>query len=207
MGIEDFIKSGNFRLDQQLLFVAEIDKMTQIFRRTKLIDGTRRENDAEHSWHIAVMAMILSEYAVKKPDLSHVIKMLLVHDLIEIYAGDTFAFDVEANKNKAEKETLAADKLFAQLPQEQGAEVRGLWEEFDEMKTDDSLFANCMDRLQPFLHNTLTEGTTWREGTTSREQVENRLAVVKENMPKLWPWIELNMEKAISMGWIKNSSS
>lgn len=207
MGIEDFIKSGNFRLDQQLLFVAEIDKMTQIFRRTKLIDGTRRENDAEHSWHIAVMAMILSEYAVKKPDLSHVIKMLLVHDLIEIYAGDTFAFDVEANKNKAEKEALAADKLFAQLPQEQGAEVRGLWEEFDEMKTDDSLFANCMDRLQPFLHNTLTEGTTWREGATSREQVENRLAVVKENMPKLWPWIELNMEKAISMGWIKNSSS
>ena len=204
MGLESFVECGNIRLDQQLKFVAEIDKMTQIFRRTMLIDGSRRENDAEHSWHIAVMALLFSDYVKEKPDLGRVVKMLVVHDLVEIYAGDTFAFDVEANKSKEENEIAAADKLFSQLPEEQGKEIRSLWEEFDEMKTPDSIYANCMDRVQPFLHNTLTKGATWVEGGVAKSQVEKRLAVVKENMPELWNWLEINIAEAIKKGWIKN---
>lgn len=204
MGLESFVECGNKHLDQQLKFVAEIDKMTQIFRRTMLIDGSRRENDAEHSWHIAVMALLFSDYVKEKPDLGRVVKMLVVHDLVEIYAGDTFAFDVEANKSKEENEIAAADKLFSQLPEEQGKEIRSLWEEFDEMKTPDSIYANCMDRVQPFLHNTLTAGATWVEGGVAKSQVEKRLAVVKENMPELWNWLEINITEAIKKGWIKN---
>lgn len=204
MGLESFVECGNIRLDQQLKFVAEIDKMTQIFRRTMLIDGSRRENDAEHSWHIAVMALLFSDYVKEKPDLGRVVKMLVVHDLVEIYAGDTFAFDVEANKSKEENEIAAADKLFSQLPEEQGKEIRSLWEEFDEMKTPDSIYANCMDRVQPFLHNTLTTGATWVEGGVAKSQVEKRLAVVKENMPELWNWLEINITEAIKKGWIKD---
>ena len=161
MGLEDFISSKNIRLDQQLKFTAEIDKMTGILRRTMLIDGSRRENDAEHSWHIAVMALLFSEYAIEPVDVARAIKMCVVHDLIEIYAGDTFAYDPVGNKDKEQREQAAADKLFAMLPQEQGQEIRSLWEEFDEMKTPDAKYAACMDRLQPFLHNTLTQGHTW----------------------------------------------
>lgn len=204
MGLENFVECGNIRLDQQLKFVAEIDKMTQIFRRTMLVDGSRRENDAEHSWHIAVMALLFTEYVKQKPDVGRAVKMLVVHDLVEIYAGDTFAFDVEGNKSKEENEAAAADKLFAQLPTEQGAEIRALWEEFDDMKTPDSIYANCMDRIQPFLHNTLTTGATWVEGGVAKSQVEKRLAVVKENMPELWSWVEINIDNAIKHGWIKN---
>lgn len=204
MGLENFVECGNIRLDQQLKFVAEIDKMTQIFRRTMLVDGSRRENDAEHSWHIAVMALLFTEYVKQKPDVGRAVKMLVVHDLIEIYAGDTFAFDVEGNKTKEQNEAAAADKLFAQLPTEQGAEIRALWEEFDDMKTPDSIYANCMDRIQPFLHNTLTTGATWKEGQVSKKQVEQRLAIVKENMPELWSWVEINIDNAIKYGWIKN---
>ena len=204
MGLENFVECGNIRLDQQLKFVAEIDKMTQIFRRTMLVDGSRRENDAEHSWHIAVMALLFTEYVKHKPDVGRAVKMLVVHDLIEIYAGDTFAFDVEGNKTKEQNEAAAADKLFAQLPSEQGAEIRALWEEFDDMKTPDSIYANCMDRIQPFLHNTLTTGATWKEGQVSKKQVEQRLAIVKENMPELWSWVEINIDNAIKHGWIKN---
>lgn len=204
MGIESFVGCGNLRLDQQLKFVAEIDKMTSVLRRTLLVDGSRRENDAEHSWHIAVMALLFTEYVKQKPDVGRAVKMLVVHDLIEIYAGDTFAFDVEANKNKAANEAAAADKLFSQLPAEQGAEIRSLWEEFDEMKTPDSIYANCMDRVQPFLHNTLTEGCTWKEGNVSRTKVEARLVVVKENMPELWKWLEINIQEAIKHGWIRD---
>jgi putative hydrolase of HD superfamily len=204
MGIESFVGCGNLRLDQQLKFVAEIDKMTSVLRRTLVVDGSRRENDAEHSWHIAVMALLFSDYVKEKPDLGRVVKMLVVHDLVEIYAGDTFAFDVEANKSKEENEIAAADKLFSQLPEEQGKEIRSLREEFDEMKTPDSIYANCMDRVQPFLHNTLTTGATWVEGGVAKSQVEKRLAVVKENMPELWNWLEINITEAIKKGWIKN---
>ena len=204
MGFEDFISSGMERLDQQLKFTAEIDKMTSILRRTMLIDKSRRENDAEHSWHIAVMALLFEEYVSEHVDIGHVVKMCVVHDLIEIYAGDTFAYDVEGNKSKAEREEKAADRLFALLPEEQGAYIRALWEEFDRMETADSKYAACLDRLQPFFHNTLTEGHTWVEsGTTNRAAVEKRMSIVKKFMPSVYPWVEKNIDNAIAKGWLK----
>jgi putative hydrolase of HD superfamily len=204
MGIEDFISSGMDRLDMQLKFTAEIDKMTSVLRRTMLLDKSRRENDAEHSWHIAVMALLFEEYASEPVDIGHAIKMCVVHDLIEIYAGDTFAYDVEGNKSKAEREEKAADRLFALLPEEQGAYIRALWEEFDRMETADSKYAACLDRIQPFFHNTLTEGHTWVEsGTTDRAAVEKRMSIVKEFMPKVYPWVEKNIDNAIAKGWLK----
>ncbi|MCR5105768.1 MAG: HD domain-containing protein [Eubacterium sp.] len=205
MGIEDFLASGNERLDQQLKFSAEIDKMTRIIRRTSLIDRSRRENDAEHSWHIAAMAMLFEEYAKEPVNVSRAIEMCVVHDLIEIYAGDTFAYDAKANEDKAEREKKAADKLFSQLPQEQGKMIRDLWEEFDAMETSDAKYASCMDRLQPFMHNTLTEGFTWAESGTNRASVEKRMAVIRDFMPEVYKWIDVNIEKAIAMGWLKEN--
>ena len=204
MGKEDYLPSGSEEIDSLLLFSAEIDKMTAVERRTLLIDRSRRENDAEHSWHIAVMALLFEEYVSEPVDIGHVVKMCVVHDLIEIYAGDTFAYDVKGNLDKAEREEKAADKLFAILPEEQGAYIRTLWEEFDAMETADAKYAACLDRIQPFFHNTLTEGHTWVEsGTTDRAAVEKRMSVVKEFMPSVYPWVEKNIENAIAKGWLK----
>ncbi len=203
MGLENYLSSGNMRLDQQLKFSAEIDKMTGIIRRTSLIDKSRRENDAEHSWHITVMAMLFEEYAKEPVNVARAVEMCVVHDLIEIYAGDTFAYDVKANADKAKREEEAADKLFAQLPQEQGKMLRDLWEEFDAMETSDAKYAACMDRLQPFMHNSLTEGFTWVESGTNRSSVEKRMAVIKDFMPEVYKWIDENIERAMAMGWLK----
>lgn len=203
----DFLSSGNDRLDRQLLFTAEIDKMTSVIRRTKLLDGSRRENDAEHSWHIAVMALLFSEYAVEPVDIGRVVKMCVVHDLVEIYAGDTFAYDVAGNIGKKEREDAAADKLFAQLPKDQGDLIRSLWEEFDAMETADAKYAACMDRLQPFFHNTLTDGFTWVESGTNRDVVEKRMAVIKEFMPRVYEWIDSNIDHAIEVGWLHEGIS
>ena len=202
MALSDFLKSGNERLDQQLLFTAEIDKMTHVLRRTLLLDKSRRENDAEHSWHIAVMAMLFSEYATEPVDIGRVVQMCVVHDLVEIIAGDTFAYDAEGNRDKAKREQAAADELFGRLPVEQGQMIRSLWEEFDAMETADAKYAACMDRLQPFFHNTLTDGHTWVEGKTDRQAVEKRMEVVRDFMPEIYRWMSVNMDHAIEMGWI-----
>lgn len=204
MGIEEFLASGNERLDMQLKFTAEIDKMTSVYRRTLLVSGERRENDAEHSWHIAVMALLFKEYCIEEPDVEHAIKMLVVHDLVEVYAGDTFAYDDKGNASKEEREKEAADKLFSQIPSEQGAEIRSLWEEFDTARTTDAKYAACLDRLQPFLHNTLTEGHTWKEGHTRREQVEKRMKIIKEFMPAVYEWVDKNLDRGIEKGWLNS---
>ena len=168
-----------------------------------LIDKSRHENDAEHSWHIAVMALIFSEYATEPVDVGRAVKMCVVHDLIEIYAGDTFAYDLKANEGKEEREAAAADKLFAQLPPDQGTEIRELWEEFDAMQTPDAKYAACMDRLQPLLYNTLTDGHTWVESGTNRAVVEKRVAVIREFMPQVYEWLSANLDNAIEKGWLK----
>ena len=203
MAISDFLDSGNIRLDRQLRFTAEIDKMTGIYRRTMLLSKERRENDAEHSWHIAVMALLFKEYCVEEPSVERAIKMLVVHDLVEIYAGDTFAYDDKGNEDKEAREAAAADKLFSQIPPEQGQEIRSLWEEFDAMETTDSKYAACLDRLQPFLHNTLTEGFTWVESGTNRAKVEKRMHIIKEFMPEVYTWIEKNLDNAVEKGWLR----
>ena len=201
-----FIPSGNSRLDAQLRFTAEIDKMTSVYRKTLLIDRSRAENDAEHSWHIAVMALLFEEYAVEKVDLRHAIEMLIVHDLIEIYAGDTFAYDVEGNKTKAAREEEAARKLFSILPEEQGKKIRALWEEFDSRATPDARYADCLDKLQPYFHNILTEGFTWRNAIagkrTTRKQVAQRMAPLKDFMPEVYKWVQKSMEIAVERAWL-----
>lgn len=203
MGIQDFLSSGDERLDSQFLFTAEIDKMTSVLRRTLLLDLSRRENDAEHSWHIAVMAMLFSEYAAEPVDIGRVVQMCVVHDLVEVYAGDTFAYDAAGNADKEAREKAAADQLFGMLPKEQGRMIRSLWEEFDAMESADAKYAACMDRLQPFLHNTLTDGHTWVEGGTDRAAVEKRMAIIKEFMPQVYTWVAENIGHAIEAGWLK----
>ncbi len=204
MGMEDFLSSGNPRLDQLLKFTAEIDKMTAVLRRTVLIDESRRENDAEHSWHIAVMAMLFQEYAKESVDLGRVVQMCVVHDLVEIYAGDTFAYDATGNQDKQARENAAADRLFGMLPKEQGVMIRRLWEEFDAMETSDAKYAGCMDRRQPCYHNTLTHGHTWVEGKVSRQVVEERMGVIREFMPEVYQWILTNLDRAQEKGWIQS---
>lgn len=204
--LDGFLPSGNDRLDAQLKFTAIIDKMTSVMRRTQLLDMSRSENDAEHSWHISVMAMLFQEYAIEKPDVNRAIQMALVHDLIEIYAGDTFAYDVEGYQDKEAREKAAADRLFAELPPDQGKFVRELWEEFDARCTPDARYAACMDVLQPVFHNTLTEGYTWRFSGKEKvrvEQVLKRTAIIKEVMPVVYQWIEKAIEHAIQQGWIE----
>ena len=198
-----FSSIKDLNLQKQLSFIVEVDKVKNIMRRTLLIDGSRRENDAEHSWHLAIMAMLLTEYAEDKNfTLDKVLKMVIVHDLVEIYAGDTFAFDVQGNIEKEEKEKLAADKLFSQLPENQGKHLRKLWEEFDEMKTPDARYAAALDRLQPFIHNLCTEGHTWVLAKVTKAQVYKRSGLSMEVLPALKPWMEEQIEFAIKKGWI-----
>ncbi len=192
----------NNRFEQQLAFIVEIDKMKSILRRTLIIDGSRRENDAEHSWHIGVMAMLLREYAEPGVNVERVVQMCLVHDLIEIYAGDTFAYDTAANGDKAQRERASADRLYALLPPEQGAMLRDLWEEFDAEQTVDARYAAAMDHLQPFIHNALTDGHTWKEGAVTKAMVYARMNIVKEATPALWPYVEARIAEGIANGYI-----
>ena len=200
---EIFSSIKDLNLQKQLSFIVEVDKVKNVMRRTLLIDGSRRENDAEHSWHLAIMAMLLTEYAEDKNfTLDRVLKMVIVHDLVEIYAGDTFAFDVQGNLEKEEKEKKAADKLFGQLPEDQAKQFRKLWEEFDEAKTPDARYAAALDRLQPFIHNLCTEGHTWVQAKVNKEQVYKRSGLSMEVLPALKPWMEEQINEAIKKGWI-----
>ena len=189
-------------LKNEIEFIIELDKMKSTFRQTSLIDKSRRENDAEHSWHIAIMAMVLSEYADEDIDTSKVIKMVLVHDLVEIYAGDTFCYDEVGNSDKKERELKAADKIFGMLPVEKGNCLRKLWEEFENMETKESLFANSMDRIEPFLINYYTEGGTWKEHCISKEQVYKRSEPIKYTSNKLWEFTKELIEDAFNKGYI-----
>lgn len=192
------------RLEQQMRFLVEVDKMKSVYRRTILIDKTRRESDAEHSWHFALMAMLLAEYAdPEKVDCARVIRMALVHDLIEIYAGDTFAYDVQGNQDKRQRETEAADKLFALLPEDQAAEIRALWEEFDAMETPDAQYAAAIDRLQPFLNNYLTQGHTWRLGGVKSAQVYERMDPIRVALPEVWPFVDKMIQESIEKGYLE----
>ncbi|MCL1913675.1 MAG: HD domain-containing protein [Eubacteriaceae bacterium] len=195
----------NHNLEQQLKFLIEIDKMKNIQRQTLLADKSRRETDAEHSWHFALMAWILFEYAgIDGIDIDRVIKMALVHDLVEIYAGDTFAFDAAANELKDDREQQAASKLFSLLPEEQGLLLRSLWEEFDAMQTPDSIYAAAIDRLQPFINNYLTDGHTWVLGNVTVEQVYKRIEPVKQALPALWGFVEKVILESCEKGYIRS---
>lgn len=190
------------RLTQQIQFIIEIDRLKQILRQTLLIDGSRQENSAEHSWHLAIMAMTLAEYAPDGVDIVQAIKMLLIHDLVEIDAGDTFCYDVQANSSKAEKELQAASRLFGILPSDIGSELRSLWDEFEAGETPTAKFAAALDRIQPLLHNQQTKGGTWRIHGIRRDQVMKRVAPVETGAPELWPFVLQLIEDSVSAGYL-----
>jgi putative hydrolase of HD superfamily len=191
------------RLSQQLAFILEIDKLKSILRQSPITCAERRrENDAEHSWHIAVMASLFAEYAPSAIDLSRAIRMLLIHDIVEIDAGDTFAYDAAAYADKDERECRAADRLFGLLPSDQAAEFRQLWDEFEAATTPESRYANALDRLQPLLLNSRTEGGTWTKHRVARSQVLTRMEPIRTGIPELWPVVLAIIEDACAQGWI-----
>ncbi|MAS35713.1 MAG: phosphohydrolase [Anaerolineaceae bacterium] len=162
------------RLQQQLAFIAEIDKLKSVLRRNYLVGGARRENTGEHSWHVALAAIILSEYTDEPIELDHVIKLLLVHDIVEIDAGDTFAYDVAGHDTKDEREQQAADRLFGLLPDDQRSELRALWDEFEALETPNARFARAVDMFMPMFHNVNSEGRGWRDNGVTSDQVFDR---------------------------------
>jgi putative hydrolase of HD superfamily len=195
------------RLEQQLAFSNELDKLKTILRRSQLMDASRHENSAEHSWHLATMAILLTEYAAEPVDLTRVLKMLLVHDVVEIDAGDTFAYDTVDIATQQERENRAADRLFGLLPAEQRDELRALWEEFDHRSTPDSKYANALDRLQPLMQNYHSGGMSWKKHGITREQVLDRMQPVKVGMPQIWPTVMKVIEDACAAGMVKTTSS
>ncbi|MCD8489282.1 MAG: HD domain-containing protein [Desertifilum sp.] len=190
-------------LEQQIAFIIEIDKLKQVLRQTLLTDGSRRENSAEHSWHIALMAVILQEYAPPEVDILHVIKLLLIHDLVEIDAGDTFCYDDRGNLDKAEREIKAAERLFGLLPPAQGQQLRQLWDEYEAQETIDSRYAKALDCLQPVLHNQQTQGGTWKLHGVTRDRIMKRISAVKEGAPRLWPFVLQLLDDCEKAGYFR----
>ncbi len=196
------------RLARQIDFIVEIDKLKRILRQTWLMDQSRRENDAEHSWHLAVLAILLAEYSAEPElDLLRVVKMALVHDLVEIDAGDTFAYDSIGAQDKLQRERKAADRIFNLLPTDQAAEVRALWEEFEARQTPEARYAAGLDRLQPILHNYFTQGKAWLTHGITSEQVLARNAYMAEGAPALWEYVEELIADAIEKGYVADGRS
>ncbi|MEV7801472.1 HD domain-containing protein [Microbispora sp. NPDC088329] len=173
------------RLQSQLAFHTEIDKLKRVIRRNTLIDGSRRENDAEHSWHLAMMAMTLAEHAPPGTDMSRVVAMLLVHDIVEIDAGDTFIYDSVAVEGQADLERAAADRIFGLLPEDQGTRLRALWDEFEERRTPEARFARALDRLAPIIANHHNDGGTWALFKVTARQVMEKVRLIEEGSPTL----------------------
>lgn len=196
-----FINSEKLR--KQIEFIIIIDEMKNVLRRNLVVDGSRRENDAEHSWHLAVMAMILEEYSADKVDISKVLRIALVHDLVEVYAGDTFAYDVKGNEDKLDREIMAAEKLFGMLKDGQGDEIRALWDEFEAKETPESKYANAIDRLQPLILNYLTNGHTWKLGDVHAPQIYKRMDIIRTATPELWHIVEGIISTSIETGLLK----
>ncbi|MCL2572737.1 MAG: HD domain-containing protein [Defluviitaleaceae bacterium] len=191
------------KLASQIKFITEADKLKSIYRQTLITDKSRNETSAEHSWHLALMAMTLIEYSANPVDLDRVIKMAIVHDLVELYAGDTPAFADTIPEDKLAEEQAAADKLFALLPADQAAEYRGLWEEFDEMKTPDAMYAAAVDRVQPLLSNHLTNGHSWVKFNVDAARVYKRMEPIKTAIPALWELVESVISEGVEKGYIR----
>lgn len=194
---------GEGRFARQVRFILEIDRLKSVRRRSYLADGSRLENSAEHSWHLAVMAMLLSEHAALPVDPFRVVKMLLVHDIVEIDAGDTFLYDADAARDKAEREARAAERLFALLPEDQAVELRSLWEEFEARETPEARFARALDRLEPMLLNFASGGRSWREHGVRRDQVVEANRHTAEGSPAVWEHALRLIDEAARRGYLK----
>lgn len=193
------------RLARQFAFIIEVDKLKEIFRQSLLTQSRRRENDAEHSWHICLMAILLAEYSNVPIDVLRVLKMLLIHDIVEIDAGDTYAYDTAQAATQHERETRAADRLFGQLPSDQAADFRALWDEFEARATPESRFAAALDRMQPLLLNCLSEGRKWREHGITRDRVVARCAHIAEGSAAIWEHALQCLDHAVANGWLPDT--
>lgn len=188
------------RLEQQFAFLREIDKEKMIGRQTYLTDAVRKENDAEHAWHMAIMTLLLSEYANEEIDVLRTISMLLIYDIVEIDAGDTYAYDMEAKKTQRQREERAAERIFGMLPSDQREKMRALWEEFEACETREAKFARSMDNIQPMMLNAATDGKAWEEHEVRLSQILKRNQRTKEGSETLWKYaketfIDPNIEK------------
>jgi putative hydrolase of HD superfamily len=191
------------RLTQQIDFLLEIDRLKEVLRQSYICRGLRKENSSEHSWHLAVMAIVLAGHAGAAVDIMRVVKMALVHDLVEIDAGDTFCYDDAGNADKAAREAAAADRIFGLLPEGQGRELRSLWEEFEARETPDARFAAALDRLMPILHNYASRGKTWQEHGVAAALVLERNRHIEDGSAQLWSFATSLIEDAIEKGWLK----
>ena len=185
---------------KQIDFIKEIDKIKYIQRRTKLFNSDRNENDAEHSWHLAMMAIVLSEYSDVKIDLLKVVKMVLIHDIVEIDAGDTFIYDQNKNHDNTEEELKAAKRIFGILPEKQFAEFIEIWTEFEDGISNEAKFAKSMDRLEPLLQNTSNNGGTWKEFGVKYQTVYDKKKVIKNGSTELWNYAEKLIEDSVEKG-------
>lgn len=188
------------RLEQQMQFLVEVDKVKNIFRQTYLADALRKENDAEHSWHLALMAVLLKEYAKEEVDLQKVIPMVLIHDLVEIDAGDTYAYDEKAVLTKKDREMQAAQRIFGMLPEEQREQMQSLWEEFEAYETEDAIFAHMLDNVQPILLNDASDGKSWVEHGVRKSQVYKRNQKTGKGSERIWEYIKQIIEKHVQKG-------
>ncbi|MEU8567388.1 HD domain-containing protein [Streptomyces pathocidini] len=194
------------RLRQQIDFILEVDRLKTILRRSPLLAADRRENDAEHSWHLALMTLVLAEYADEPVDASKVLALVLVHDLVEIYAGDTFLYDTAGAADQEEREQRAADKLFALLPADQHGRFRALWDEFEARETLEARFAKAMDRLQPLLLNYGNRGGTWRTPGVTDADVRARKSVIGDASAPLWAYAQQLIETGAENGWVARAN-
>lgn len=188
---------------RQIAFVKEIDKLKYIQRRTKLFNSDRLENDAEHSWHLAMMTLVLAEHSDKPIDVLKVVKMVLIHDLVEIDAGDTFIYDTTKNHTNTDEELLAAKRIFGILPQVQAEEFLAIWEEFEEGLTDEAKFARTMDRLEPLLQNTSNNGGTWAEFDVDYQTVYNKKKAIKDGSSLIWEYAYQLLNESVEKGILR----
>ena len=190
------------RMKQQIAFLMEIDKVKNIFRQTYLADGKRKETDAVHSWHLAIAAFLLKEYVAEDVDVMKVMIMVLIHDLVEIDAGDTYAYDAEGAKTKRAREVAAADRIFGMLPEDQGGYFRELWDEFEAYESDDAKFAHLLDNFQPLLLNHESNGKSWTEHHVKKSQIYKRNEKIEETSPEVWEWMKQIVEEHIALGHV-----
>ena len=195
------------RLKEQIDFILEIDKMKEILRQNYLADGSARENDADHSWHLAMMALILSEYSNEKVDVTRVVPMVLTHDLVEIDAGDTYAYDEAGAFTKEKREKAAADRIFGILPKEQGTWMRGLWDEFEACNTPESKFAHVLDNSLPLFLNHAAGGISWKEHKVKRSQIYKRNRITGDGSAKIWEYMQELIQENINKGNIIDDRS
>ena len=191
------------RLQQQIEFIKEIDKLKEIYRRSYLLSQTRNENSAEHCWHVSMMALLLSEHANFNINITRVIEMLLIHDIVEIDAGDTFCYDEAGNLDKEQREQKAADRIFAILPDDQADRLMKLWQEYENADTPEARFAIALDRLMPIIHNYSTSGKVWRENGITKDQVLNKNKKIGNGSSALWEFAKEQIFKAVEKGILK----